>query len=459
MAKGTISASILTDIANAIRKQAGVGTTYKPSEMADAVAALDGTDAGSYVERAAEDTGRGLLTPSILTAIADAIRGQNGESTKYKPSEMAPAILALEWDAGFKVRALLLEDGTLEFSYREGGRSPLGTVVRRFEVDPAGYASAGARPWDEVKLQVRRAVFDPTFASAGTANMAYWFLGFANMTEVTGFENIAGATDVKQLFTSCSSLETVWCAGGFDSSAITSSTSCLYGCSRLVGGTDGYVPSATDSKASLKVGAHGVLTDPTKDARAWLWAFLYADGEAVVQTSNSPEAGRDLLASGRVCANARYAGMGFTPWDDTNRQLMTKVTLDQSLGGLAKLNMDYWFYACKALETVEGMGNLKTCSRMHFAFVSCTGLTTLDLRGFDPSRLTDLVYTFSGCTALTTIWADEDFSLPSGVSGAGCFYGCSKLVGGAGTAYSSSRTTATYLRIDGGTSSPGYLST
>ena len=46
MAVGTVSTSILTDIANAIRYQAGVATLYKPREMAAAVAALDGTDAG-----------------------------------------------------------------------------------------------------------------------------------------------------------------------------------------------------------------------------------------------------------------------------------------------------------------------------------------------------------------------------------------------------------------------------
>lgn len=47
MAVGTVSTSILTDIANAIRYQAGVATLYKPREMAAAVAALDGTDAGA----------------------------------------------------------------------------------------------------------------------------------------------------------------------------------------------------------------------------------------------------------------------------------------------------------------------------------------------------------------------------------------------------------------------------
>lgn len=39
MSVGTIETSILTDIANAIRYQAGVATTYKPRQMAAVVAA------------------------------------------------------------------------------------------------------------------------------------------------------------------------------------------------------------------------------------------------------------------------------------------------------------------------------------------------------------------------------------------------------------------------------------
>ena len=37
MAVGIVPTSILTDIANAIRYQAGVATTYKPRQMAAAV--------------------------------------------------------------------------------------------------------------------------------------------------------------------------------------------------------------------------------------------------------------------------------------------------------------------------------------------------------------------------------------------------------------------------------------
>lgn len=37
------------------------------------------------------------------------------------------------------------------------------------------------------------------------------------------------------------------------------------------------------------------------------------------------------------------------------------------------------------------------------------------------------------------------------------FYGCTSLVGGAGTTYDSSHYNGVYARIDGGTSAPGYF--
>ena len=81
-------------------------------------------------------------------------------------------------------------------------------------------------------------------------------------------------------------------------------------------------------------------------------------------------------------------------------------------------------------------------------FSSCA-FTTIDFRGFDPPTLTDLFYTFSGCSHLTTIYADATWALPSsGITGSQCFYSCGSLVGGNGTAWASSKTAYTYFRID-----------
>lgn len=53
------------------------------------------------------------------------------------------------------------------------------------------------------------------------------------MTEVRGFEQCSGATDVRQMFTSCGKLESIF-ATNFDTSAISTYTSVLYGCNQLL---------------------------------------------------------------------------------------------------------------------------------------------------------------------------------------------------------------------------------
>ena len=314
MAVGTIKRSVLTDIANAIRVQNGGTDTYLPSEMAAAVLALDGTKAGTPFQAVA-GTGTGVISDTVFDGIADAIRAQNGLTETYRPSEMAPAILALSWDVGVKMRAILLADGTLELNYRDGRSSdvPGAVILDAWEVDPAGYGSASARPWDDVKLSVTRAVFDGDFSEGGLANANYLFHGFSNLVEISGFEELSGATSFNQAFSSCDALETIY-ASGFVAAEGMSGSLCFYGCSRLVGG-EGFVPGYSDGADHLAFGEEGVLTDPASDAREWLSCHLYADGEIVFTLDDEPEAGHALCMSGRMCATARYQAIDARAWE------------------------------------------------------------------------------------------------------------------------------------------------
>lgn len=460
MAIGTVSTSILTDIANAIRCQAGVATLHKPREMAAAVAALDGTDAGNYQEQPYMTLESGVLPESVFSDIADAIRGQNGLSTLYQPGAMAAAILALEWDVGYKIRALLLDDGTLEINYYERRTSVTGgRIVQVFEVDPAGYSSASARSYDSIKLLVKKVYIDSSIAGLGITNCNYWFNAFSNCTEVRGFENLSGMTSANQMFTSCTSLETIY-ATSFSNTGLSGSLM-FSSCNRLVGGTDGFVPSTTSGASVCKLGAGGVLTDPNNDNRTWFYAHYYADGEGVLTASATPDAMLELVASNRICAIGKYVGLGFTPWDGvtgpTHRQHLTSATFATDMATFSYLNLNYLFYSCTNLASISGLGNLSGVRSMRYTFSSCA-FTTIDFRGFDPSTLTDLFYTFSGCSKLTTILADASWSLPSsGLTGSQCFYSCStSLVGGNGTTWASNKTAYTYFRIDRA-STPGYI--
>lgn len=456
MAVGTIQRSVFTDIANAIRVQNGGTDTYLPSEMAAAVLALDGTKAGAPYQ-APPTSGTGVISDSVFDAIADAIRAQNGLAETYKPSEMAPAILALSWDTGVKIRALLLSDGTLELNYRDGRSSsvPGAVILKAWEVDPAGYASAGARPWDDDKLSVTRAVIDEDMESSALASAAYLFHGCENLVEVEGFGHLVTPTNMNQMFVSCASLETIWADSFYGS--VESGTLMFSGCRRLVG-ERGYVPEQSDDHLNLHFESTGVLTHPggSEDEREWFRCFLYADGELVLTAATAPETGRELVSSGRLCANARYNSVGYQPWYD-HRNDVEAVKIAADMATYDHVNTNYWFYGHQSITDVTGMGNLHGVREMQHTFNSCTGLAEIDLSGLDPSSLEDLAYTFGGCASLVTIWADADWALPtSGVSGFQTFYQCTSLVGGAGTTYASSRAGYQYMRIDG-VGGAGYL--
>lgn len=176
----------------------------------------------------------------------------------------------------------------------------------------SSWTRAATRPRKDVRTEVRTVYLHSSLKAAGITNIAYWFNGFSNLQLVSGFENLSGVEDVTQLFTSCSELRTVSTAS-FDNSKIKKYTSVLYGCSKLVGGTDGFVPSPSSGASVLKLGTGGVLTDPESDIRTWLDATLFADGGLKIGFAKADAAGREVLAAGKLCANAKYNAIQATP--------------------------------------------------------------------------------------------------------------------------------------------------
>ncbi len=74
--------------------------------------------------------------------------------------------------------------------------------------------------------------------------------------------------------------------------------------------------------------------------------------------------------------------------------------------------------------------------------------TTLDLSNFDTSNVTDMSNMFYDSVNLKTIYASNKFNTDKVTSSNYMFYGCTKLIGGAGTKYDSTKTDKTYARID-----------
>lgn len=292
-----------------------------------------------------------------------------------------------------------------------------GTVAEAYEVDPAAaYGAQADVPWyASGHLLATSPYIDGSWAGAGTTSCAHWF----------------------------------------DGSALTSATYAFNGCPRLVGGHDCYVPAYTDKASVCHTGAGGAFTDPADDNRTWVRGRLYADWQAEVSLG-AAQAGREVASEWRLCAAARYRATAAMPWN-AQRTKVASARIADDMAQAPCPSIAYWFYGLSAVTSFEGLANLKGLESMRYAFTGCSALEELDLRGLDPAALQDLFYTFGSCGSLRTITVDAGWELPAGASGTNAFYSCKALVGGAGSAFDSSRTSAVYMRIDGGEGAEGYL--
>ena len=211
------------------------------------------------------------------------------------------------------------------------------------------------------------------------------------------------------------------------------------------------------------------------------YAVLSGSGDYVLtfRYDKNRSAYRESMSVGPFISSNNQA------WYD-QREHITRVVFDESFAECTDITSTAnWFYECSSLTTIEGIGNLKTdnvtdmsfmfstchalknldlntfntskAENMAWMFDSCTGLTSLDLSNFNTANVTNMNGMFYGCSALETIYVGEGWNASKVGSSPDMFKDCTKLVGGAGTAYSADHTDAAYAHIDGGAVNPGYL--
>ena len=460
MALGRIYTLILFDIANAIREQNGTEKLIKPIDFAKEVRALNGIKSGSGYKMPFHGESDGYLQPKVFEDLANAIREQNGETVRYKPGDMAAAILALSWANPESPRAVLFEDGCLWLGRFDSVPKNHGTSKGSWPVQTGGYENYRDRPWYGSRKSMTFVEIDATFKGTGVTSARYLFEGMVELERVYGFENLSEITDFTNTFNGCARLDSIF-ATSFDPSKIISASGVFSGCNRLVGEC-GYCPAPSEGAAGMNFGDKGVLCHSEEnDPRFWVWGALYSDGAVEIGNDEPVEGARTITAKSRICAQAQYNAVRAMPWGAYSSRVKSVVVSKMTMPSGMVWNTNYWFYGCSNVTTMSGLGNLQRVGSMRYTFYNCRMMQELDLRGLVSSYLTSLFYTFSTCSMLEKILVDRNWALPSGISwasvpGSQTFGGCSKLVGGAGTVWSSSKVTGAMAVIDTATVR-GYL--
>ncbi len=107
----------------------------------------------------------------------------------------------------------------------------------------------------------------------------------------------------------------------------------------------------------------------------------------------------------------------------------TTVVFDSSFKDVKPNSLYMWFYDFEDLATIEGIENLNTSevTVMNATFASCEKLETIDVNGFDVSKVTNTTTMFSNCPSLTTIYCENTWNIATSED---MFAFCKSLKGG-----------------------------
>jgi surface protein len=367
------------------------------------------------------------------------------------------------------------QNGTLTFYYDNQRDSRTGTTYS-VKTEPV------SQDWftDKTNANVTRVVFDSSFAHAHPTNTYGWFsnmknlqtisnIGHLNTSEVTSMAsmfanctslttlnlthfNTGMVTNMGAMFGGCTNLRTIYVGDGWSTENVTDTYSVLMfsECTSLVGG-QGTTWKATNPSNKTYAHVDGGPNNPGYFSSKAYAAFENGTLTFYYDTERNSRTGTTYDLN---------TGKNATGWDtDGTKSYVTKVVFDPSFAEARPTTTYRWFYNMTNLQAIEGICYLNTSevTNMFGMFGVCKQLTSLDLSSFNTAQVTDMGAMFWKCGSLKTIYVCNGWSTEAVTGSSKMFSDCNSLVGGQGTTYDASHIDATYARIDGGASNPGYF--
>ena len=298
------------------------------------------------------------------------------------------------------------------------------------------------------------------FNTAKVTDMSRMFYGCKALTSlnISSF-NTAKVYNMMFMFNDCSNLKTIYVNDDWSTDGIPYNSNLgsymFTNCTSLVGGMGTtYNANYTDySRARI---------DDGSSRPGYFTAFTEPEAYACYTPSNTTLTFyHDRRRSSR--SGTTYdmnTGTNLPGWlnDGTNNSV-TRVVFDSSFADVCPTTTCSWFYNMKTPQTITGIEYLNTSevTNMSYMFYGCKALTSLDLGSFNSAKVTNMKMMFYNCPYLKTISVSENWSTTAVTTSNSMFAYCTSLVGGAGTTYDENHVDASYARIDGGSSRPGYF--
>ena len=141
-----------------------------------------------------------------------------------------------------------------------------------------------------------------------------------------------------------------------------------------------------------------------------------------------------------------------------NCSKLSYVKFGTNIGSTALCDMSSMFYKCGNLASIDLSGfNTSKVSDMSSMFEGCCSLSVVNITGFESVKLSDVSRMFAGCSGIRKIISGTRFDLSAVRYSELMFSDCLNLNGGNGTTYDYIHLDKVFAHADGGTSNPGYF--
>ena len=292
--------------------------------------------------------------------------------------------------------------------------------------------------WSAISKNIKKVVFDASFANARPTSCYKWFYGCENLTTIEGFEyfntenvtnmrymfgwctslksldltnfNTENVTDMYYMFYNCTSLESLDLTN-FNTAKVTNMTDMFRKCSALktIYASDKFVTDQVTEGSDMFYHCFN-LKDYTDSKEDHTYAncgptgyFTYGRGYAMFDNATEtltfsykgfkPEGAYELNEGGN------------TPEWISKNSYVKKVVFDASFANARPTSCYKWFCGCVNLAQIEGIEYLNTeeVTNMAWMFKGCSNLKSLDVSKFNTAQVTDMSYMFTHCWGLESL--------------------------------------------------------
>ena len=292
--------------------------------------------------------------------------------------------------------------------------------------------------WSAISENIKKVVFDASFANARPTSCYKWFNYCPNLTTIEGIEyfNTENVTNMRYMFCDCRSLKSLdltnfntenvtdmyymfaYCKSlesldltNFNTAKVTNMAGMFQSCYALktIYASDKFVTDQVTEGTGMFSDCLNLKDytsskeDPTYANCGPTGYFTYGRGYAMFDNATEtltfsykgfkPEGAYELNEGGN------------TPEWISKNSYVKKVVFEASFANARPASCYKWFCGCVNLAQIEGIEYLNTeeVTNMAWMFKGCSNLKSLDVSKFNTAQVTDMSYMFTHCWGLESL--------------------------------------------------------